>query len=32
MNDESRVMPAMIAGAVLGALVGYLFFTERAAA
>ncbi len=29
MNDDSRLMPAMIAGAVLGALVGYLFFTER---
>jgi len=28
MNDESRVVPAMIAGAALGALAGYLFFTE----
>jgi hypothetical protein len=28
MNDESPVVPAMIAGAALGALAGYLFFTE----
>jgi hypothetical protein len=28
MNDESRVVPAMIVGAALGAVAGYLFFTE----
>jgi hypothetical protein len=29
MHSDSRVVPAMIGGAVIGALAGYLFFTER---
>lgn len=29
MADESRTMAAILTGAVLGGLAGYLFFTDR---
>ena len=29
MNDDSRTIAATLAGAVIGGIVGYLFFTER---
>ena len=29
MNEQSRIMASAIAGALVGAAVGYLFFTER---
>lgn len=29
MNEQSRVMASAIVGALVGAAVGYLFFTER---
>lgn len=29
MNDSSRAMAASLTGAVIGGLVGYLFFTAR---
>ena len=29
MNEQSRVMASAIVGALVGATVGYLFFTER---
>ena len=29
MSEQSRVMGSAIAGALIGAAVGYLFFTER---
>lgn len=29
MTDDSRAMAATIAGAVIGGVVGYFFFTER---
>ena len=29
MADDSRTMAAILTGAVLGGLAGYLFFTER---
>ncbi len=29
MNDQSRVVVASLAGAVVGAVVGFLYFTDR---
>ena len=29
MNEQSRVMASAVVGALVGAAVGYLFFTER---
>ena len=29
MNEQSRVIASAMAGALIGAAVGYLFFTER---
>ena len=29
MNEQSRVMASAMVGALIGAAVGYLFFTER---
>ena len=29
MNEQSRVMASAVVGALIGAAVGYLFFTER---